>query len=262
MNVARIVLPAVMLASSAMSQVQQAPDLRMAPDDPRIVQAQARLKAGQRLMGEEDFEAAAKAFEEAIALDPLLMMAHYGLGAARVARKEYASAVTAFEAAQKAFHDRAELNSHKRFRDGSAREDRIRKLKDMIRGATDFGTGSAAARQRTLEKQEWEAEVAALEAQQDTAKRPPRVPAGLSLALGSAYFRTGRLVDAEREYRAAIEAQPKMGEARVNLAVVLLMTGRAAAAKQQLALAKKSKATVPAGLEKDIEAAIAKGSAP
>lgn len=262
MNVARIVLAAVLLASSATAQVHQPPDLRMSPDDPRIAQAQARLKEGQRLMGEDDFEAAARAFEEAIALDPLLMMAHYGLGTARVARKEYPSAVTAFEAAKKAFLDRAELSSHKRFQSEAAREQRIRKLKDLIRAVPDYGTGSAAGRHSAMEKQEWEAEVAALEAQQETAKGPPRVPAGLSLALGSAYFRTGRLADAEREYRAAIEAQPKMGEARVNLAVVLLMTGRAADAKQELALAKKNKATVPAGLEKDIEAAIAKGNAP
>ena len=262
MNVARVVLPAVLLASGAMAQVQQPPDLRMQADDPRIAQAQARLKEGQRLMREDDFEAAAKAFEEAIALDPLLMMAHYGLGTARVARKEHATAVTAFEAAKKAFFDRGELNSHKRFQSEAAREQRIRKLKDMIRAVPDYGTGSAAGRQSAMEKQEWEAEVAALEAQQETGKEPPRVPPGLSLALGSAYFRTGRVADAEREYRAAIEAQPRMGEARVNLAVVLLMTGRAADAKQELALAKKYKATVPAGLEKDIDAALAKGSAP
>ena len=262
MNVARFLLSALLLPSAAMAQVHQAPDLRMPPDDPRAVQAQARLKEGQRLMTEDDFEAAAKAFEEAVALDPLLMMGHYGLGTARVARKEYATAVTAFEAAKKAFHDRAEMNSHQRFQSESAREDRIRKLKDLIRTVGDYGSGSAAARQAMMEKQEWEAEVAALEAQQDMAKGPPRVPPGLSLALGSAYFRTGRVADAEREYRAAIEAQPKMGEARVNLAVVLLMTGRAAEAKQELALAKKNKAAVPAGLEKDIDAAVAKGSAP
>jgi tetratricopeptide (TPR) repeat protein len=257
MKVARAVFSAVLLASGAMAQVQQPPDLRMAADDPRAVQAQQRLKEGQRLMAEDDFEAAAKAFEEAAGLDPLLMMAHYGLGTARVGRKEYAAAVTAFEAARKAFHERAELNAERRFQSEGAREERIRRLKDLIRSTTDFGTGSAAARQRTLEKQEWEAEVATLEAQQEAGHRPPQVPPGLTLALGSAYFRTGRVADAEREYRAAIEAQPKLGEARVNLAVVLLMTGRAADAKEQVALAKKAKAKVPPGLEKDIDAAIA-----
>ena len=51
-------------------------------------------------------------------------------------------------------------------------------------------------------------------------------PAEFSLALGSAYFRAGQLEDAEREYREAIKASPKMGEAHNNLAVVCMMTGR------------------------------------
>ena len=33
---------------------------------------------------------------------------------------------------------------------------------------------------------------------------PQSVPAGLSMALGSAYFRLGRYEDAEREYKAAV----------------------------------------------------------
>ena len=56
--------------------------------------------------------------------------------------------------------------------------------------------------------------------------------------------------------------QPKFAEAGINLAVVLLMTGRPADAREQLALAKRSGASVPAGLEKDIAAALARGSAP
>ena len=39
------------------------------------------------------------------------------------------------------------------------------------------------------------------------------VPAFVSLALGSAFFRLGRLADAEREYKATIAADPKTGEA-------------------------------------------------
>ena len=52
------------------------------------------------------------------------------------------------------------------------------------------------------------------------------VPSFVSLALGSAFFRLGRLADAEREYKATIAADPKTGEAHSNLAVVYLQTGR------------------------------------
>ena len=37
------------------------------------------------------------------------------------------------------------------------------------------------------------------------------VPAWVSLSLGSAYFRSGKLADAEREYKAAIAADPTIG---------------------------------------------------
>ena len=40
-----------------------------------------------------------------------------------------------------------------------------------------------------------------------------RSPPVLSLALGSAYFRSGQLADAEREYRAALDVKPKLGRA-------------------------------------------------
>src|SRR5436189_268789 len=51
-------------------------------------------------------------------------------------------------------------------------------------------------------------------------------PAFVSLALGSAYFRLGRMSEAEREYKATINTDPKAGEAHNNLAVVYMLTGR------------------------------------
>jgi Flp pilus assembly protein TadD len=97
-----------------------------------------------------------------------------------------------------------------------------------------------------------------LEAADPSNLKASQPPPGLLLALGSAYFRSGRLADAEREYRATLEVQPKQAEARINLAVVLLMTGRPADAKEQLKQAKKNGYKVPPGLEADIDAAIAK----
>ena len=112
-------------------------------------------------------------------------MAYYGLGRARMAQKDYAAAVAAFETARRAFVERARVLRARR----------------------------AVRRPRPV----------------DAVRTPPP---GLIFALGSAYFRSGRIADAEREYRAALDADPKLGEARVNLAVVLLMTGRPAAARE------------------------------
>ncbi len=51
--------------------------------------------------------------------------------------------------------------------------------------------------------------------------------------------------------------QPALGEPHSNLAVVLLMTGRAAEAQEELKLAEKGGFKVNPGLKKDIEDAVA-----
>ena len=77
-------------------------------------------------------------------------------------------------------------------------------------------------------------------------------PAFVSLALGSAYFRAQRIADAEREYKATIDADPKAGEAHNNLAVVYLITGRVEAAAQEVALAEKLRFNVNPDLKAEI----------
>ena len=68
----------------------------------------------------------------------------------------------------------------------------------------------------------------------------PITPTYISVALGSAYFRTNAFADAEREWRAALQVDPKLGEAHNNLAVVLMLTGRFDEAEREVDLAEKS----------------------
>jgi len=250
--IALFVIPAALLLPASPGFQVEVPGT----ESPARVQAQQRLKEGQRLMSEDQFAEAAKAFQQASELDPLLMMAHYGLGTARMALKEYPSAIAAFQAARDAFHKRAAENSDRRVEVQNAREARIRLLEAQIRD-TPERSGDRNRREGT-QRQALQVEIDELERLKEADGQASQPPPGLSLALGSAYFRTGQLADAEREYRAAIEAQPKLGEPRNNLAVVLLLTGHPAEAKEQLKLAKKSGFKPPAGLEADIEAALAK----
>ncbi len=244
-----LVLALTAAAATASAQATRPPTLPMPAETSTEVQARQRLREGQRLMGEDKFDAAAVAFQEASALDPSSMMAHHGLGTARMALKEYAAAATAFEAARDAFYKRAAEHAELRHRGVASRQARIGLLEDEMRG----GGSAGSERRQTLQ-----VELRELERLQEEAKKVPQLPPGFSLALGSAYFRTGRLADAEREYRAAIEAQPKLAEPRVNLAVVLLISGRLVEAKEQVTLAEKSGFKVPAGLKTDIDAALAK----
>ena len=237
--------------------------LLLAGPTPESIQAQQKLKDGQHLLSSERFEQAAEAFREAIRLDPALTMAHYGLGQANMALKEYPAAVKAFQGARAAFHDRAADTLTRNLENDQLRQDRVRLLQDKIRENQQLvlPTGSRQAQERDRRVQQWEMEAAMLQRSSLAGvHQTPDIPPGFLLALGSAHFRAGQLADAEREYRAALEVQPRLGEARNNLAVALLLTGRPAEAREQIKLAEKAGFKVAPGLKEDVEKALARAS--
>jgi Flp pilus assembly protein TadD len=229
-------------------------------ESPEKILAQAKVKEGQSLLSSERYAEAAEVFSEAIKLDPVLTTAHYGLGQSYMALKQYPKAVTAFQGARDAFHANIAEGMSQRLENQNVRERRIRDLQDRIRENQErqLPSGSAQARLRDMRTQQWETEIAMLQRSQLGGATIPKTPASISLALGSAHFRSGQMSEAEKEYRAALEVQPKLGEPRNNLAVVLLLTGRAAEAKKELALAEKSGFKPAPGLKQDIETALAK----
>jgi Flp pilus assembly protein TadD len=78
------------------------------------------------------------------------------------------------------------------------------------------------------------------------------VPAEVSLALGSAYYRSGQPMDAEREWRTAVSVNSKLGEAHNNLAVLYLTTGRKKEAEEAVKEAERSRFRVNPQLKADI----------
>jgi tetratricopeptide (TPR) repeat protein len=225
-------------------------------------QAQRWLREGQSLLERERPAEAAQAFREAIRLDRLLVMAHYGLGQAEMAQKEYPSAVRAFENARASFDERTSQGVARRLADGQAVDDRVRSLQDKLRENSErpVGGGVRGSRSRDMRVAQWETEIAMLQRSRYDDPQRADVPPGILLALGSAYFRTGRMADAEREYRAVLKARPRQGEAHNNLAVVLLLTARPLEARDEAEAAKRCGFEVPAGLVRDIEAALATAS--
>ena len=79
------------------------------------------------------------------------------------------------------------------------------------------------------------------------------VPPFVSLALGSAYLRSERFADAEREYKEGLAVDPKSGETYSNLAVVYLLTGRIDEADAAVKSAEKTGFKVNPGLKDDIK---------
>ena len=222
---------------------------------PQQVEAKKWLKDGDKLLAQERPAEAANAYTEAVRLDPLLMMAHYGLGQARMDLKQYPAAIEAYVGAQKAFHERLRLGFADRLESDKARDKRASALRDRIRDH------SGGTRSQNAQLNQMEMELAMLQQSASDVGKPAEVPAGVTLALGSAYFRNNQMQEAEAAYRAALKTKPTLGEANNNLAVVLLLTKRPAEAKVQIALARKNGYTVADGLKRDIEDAIAKGPA-
>jgi Flp pilus assembly protein TadD len=83
------------------------------------------------------------------------------------------------------------------------------------------------------------------------------VPSFVSLSLGSAYFRSERFDEAEQQYRAAIHADAKAGEAHNNLAVILMMKAQYTDAMAELKAAEKAGFRVNPELKDQIKSRMA-----
>lgn len=236
---------AVMLATGAAAQ-------QLAEEGDRR-EARRHYRAGQELLYAEAWEKAAAEFQAAIRLDPLLTLAYYGLGQANMGLKNYPAAIRAFIGCREAFHNIAKLQTSNKLAVDRLRDDELRELRDSL--SLIQGSSSAIKYINPLTLERLQSRIRDLEKErQRPSTRPFQTPAEVSLALGSAYFRSGALEDAEREYRAAIDVNPKLGEAHNNLAVVCMMTGRLDEAEQEVKLAEKSGFKVHPQFKQDLKA--------
>jgi Flp pilus assembly protein TadD len=79
------------------------------------------------------------------------------------------------------------------------------------------------------------------------------VPAGVWLALGSAHFRTQQIPEAELSFREALKIDPKLGPAHNNLAVIHMLRGEYADARESLKRAERAGVLVSAQFKADLE---------
>jgi tetratricopeptide (TPR) repeat protein len=215
--------------------------------------ARQPYQAGLEHMRNEAYEPAARAFTAAITIDPGFEMAHYMLGRAQLALKNYAAAVSALVKARdlylgqgsRQFIDKQEGQRHRR--------DRISELDDLISNLQRVTPQTFQIREQIRQLEERKRQVEDMDRARDLTP-DQQVPAFVSLSLGSAYFRSGKLPEAEAAYLAAIAADAKTGEAHNNLAVVYFETGRYPQAKASLRAAEKAGVRVHPGLKAEIEA--------
>jgi tetratricopeptide (TPR) repeat protein len=228
------------------------PPMTAAPvDEASHRQALDHYRAGQRLMYAEHWPEAEHEFRAAIALDPLLVLAHYSLGQTYMSMREYPEAVKAYLACRQAFLAASALDSGDKAKVDQRREEEILELRDSIRLIQSGTVKMAQPENKVLSL---ESRVQELEGMRRKGLAgTPEVPAEFSLALGSAYFRSGALADAQREYEAAVKTRPTFGEAHNNLAVVLMMQGFLSPAAEHLKAAEKAGYKVNPAFKADLE---------
>jgi tetratricopeptide (TPR) repeat protein len=214
--------------------------------------AEQHYSAGWQALRLESFDESAKEFQAAIDLYPNFTLAYYGLGRAEMGRKHFADATRAYESC-KSNYERAGSRQFQHELDAKrAREDREMELKEAIRQTSQGPQG-----QRTQELiRQFQNELRLVQQNSDRAMNvsiDTTVPPFVTLALGSAYFRAERFADAERAYKQALTADPKMGEAWNNLAVVYLVTSRYAEADTAVKAAEKAGYNVSPNLKDDIQ---------
>jgi tetratricopeptide (TPR) repeat protein len=221
----------------------------------RLADAQSRREAlqfyrvGQEFFTSEKFDRAAEEFSKATAKDPLFTLAHYQAGQSYMNLKRYASAIQAFQhciESTRALYGLAETN---RFEVDKQRDDEVREMRESVKMLQQSGHQLLAMRA--------EQHLLDIDKQRSSLSSGYRPPAEVLLSLGSAYFRSGDPVAAETEWKAAVEVNPKLGEAHNNLAAVYVQTGRAREAEAEIKAAEKAGFRINPQLKEDVKKALA-----
>jgi Flp pilus assembly protein TadD len=210
-------------------------------------------RAGEEAMHGERLDVAEREFREAVKLDPLLHLAHYGLGQVFMRTKRFPLAVRAYLDAREAFRTGAAQALQDETVYQRQIEDQIRALQDAKRSFEGNGPRTKVPDvNSTLLRIDMQINQLR-NLRRRNPDKPTEVPGWISLALGSAYFRTDAMADAEREYREAVRVEPKLGEAHNNLAVVLMLTGRLEDAEREIKLAEQNHFRVNPQLKDDLK---------
>jgi len=215
-------------------------------------QARAQNRLGWEQMRGEAFEDAVKHFQRAAELDPGFEAPFYGLGRAHLALKQYVSATSALVRCRDLYRAQVGRQFSSQAEAQRYRNDRVIEMDEMIR-QVQSGPQTLQAQDQLRQLQERKRQLQEVIARGNSLTIEGGVPAWVSLSLGSAYFRSGKLADAEREYKATLEADRKSGEAHNNLAVVYLETDRVVEAEASLKDAKKAGFKVNPQLEQAIK---------
>lgn len=230
---------------------------------PEAQVANQHYKKGWEAMRAEHWAEAAKEFQQAIDSSPRFTLAYYSLGRARMGLHDFAQAIAAYVKCRELY---VAANGERYSTQLDARQqidDRLLELRTALNQANQRGGTRTPTQTQSLMVRELQSEIDRLEQARERSLNltlDARVPYFVPHALGAAYFRSGRFADAEREYRAALEANPGSAETHNNLAVLYLVTDRPEDARAAVKNAEKLGFKVNPGLKDDIEKRLKTGS--
>jgi tetratricopeptide (TPR) repeat protein len=221
-------------------------------------EALQHYRFGEEALRGERFDEAEREFRKSAQLDPRLELAPYGLGRVYMATKRYRDAIGAYTKCREVFRDNASMTLQDESLGQRRVDDQIRALEDT-KQMYESGTGNNRTVNAAVTIQNLQTQINELRTlRRRGSYRPEDVPAWISLALGSAYFRANAMADAEREFRETLRAQPKLGEAHNNLALVYMLTGRYDEADREIKAAEKSGFAVNPQFKEDLKKAMSK----
>lgn len=217
--------------------------------------ALAPYRVGFEQMRAESFDEAAKSFSEAAQIDPSFEMAFYMLGRIHLTKKRFVEAVAALSEARRLYA----LDAGRHFTNAQEaqrhRRETIAEIDEYLRQLQ-----SAPPTRQVVEQirqlNERKRQLIDIASRGNNMTIDLAVPAYVSLSLGSAHFRSGKLPEAEKAYEEAVRADPRAGEAHNNLAVVYLETGRYREAERAVDAAEKAGFRVHPQLKADIQSKI------
>lgn len=213
--------------------------------------AQAHYQIGMEHMRDEAYRSAIEAFSEAITIDETHALAHYMIGRAEMARQNYEAALAPIlrardllqKEANQQFTTRAEAERHWRTR--------LTEIDAMLNRLRGIRNPNQQVLDQIRQFEEMKRQIQST--QRSTDLTGLAVPGFVLVSLGSTYFHLNKWADAEDMFRAALEVDPRLGEAHNNLAVVCMETGRYDEAERYVRSAEKIGFRIPQGLKDEIK---------
>ncbi|HEX4567085.1 MAG TPA: tetratricopeptide repeat protein [Vicinamibacterales bacterium] len=223
-------------------------------------EANRHYQQGWDAIHTEHWSEAVAEFEQTIKFDPDFNEAYYSLGRAHMGEHEFTKAIAAYLKCEELYRDESGRHFNDELEAKRHLEDRILEVQTSLNQMRTTGTQGTQTQQ--LRIRELQAKLTELKQAHDRSENvsmDTSVPFYVSMSLGAAYFRNNQLAEAEREYKAALDANSGSGETHNNLAVLYLMTDRAELAQNEIKAAEQTGYKVNPGLKDDVDKRAKKG---